>query len=408
MRKVENHPNKTSLPAGFDDGELSVLPSQLNWLNKLRGSGEDPRIVVHEYLLYSDAHIIGEFRSSTGPYSFLNTVPLPSTVGTINAPIVLRAEMPGTMSIPDMSQTNESLYHGGELVDEIVALASLALGIRLSCGGLSRQFTMDGDPYGSPCDWARESRPTLRFRENAPLIPSVVGSHSLDKLDQLETIPSIEPARFVSLVRACKSYQEALWVSESEPNLAWLLLVSALETAANDTSCADVSPSELLKTAKPDLAQYLVEAGGPEHLEVVGNSIAHTLRATKKFIDFVVQFAPSAPAIRPVGRSLRLKWTRSNLKNVLGKVYEYRSRALHAGVPFPEPMFRPPFQARSDQPGSEVPFVGLGSYSSGGTWIPKDVPINLHSFHYITRRVLLKWWENELVQSRRSGNSGCQ
>lgn len=30
----------------------------------------------------------------------------------------------------------------------------------------------------------------------------------------------------------------------------------------------------------------------------------------------------------------------------------------------------------------------------------KDVPINLHSFHYITRQVLLKWWKNELVGSR--------
>ena len=49
--------------------------------------------------------------------------------------------------------------------------------------------------------------------------------------------------------------------------------------------------------------------------------------------------------------------------------------------------------------GSEIPEVGLGTYSTGGTWVRADVPINLHSFHYITRQVLLNWWESELVQA---------
>ena len=79
-------------------------------------------------------------------------------------PMVLRAEIPRTQSIPDMSKTDESLYHGGELVDEVVALASLALGTRPVAGGVSRQFGMDNDPYGRPCEWAREPEPILRFR----------------------------------------------------------------------------------------------------------------------------------------------------------------------------------------------------------------------------------------------------
>ena len=280
------------------------------------------------------------------------------------------------------------------------ALASLTLGIRLLTGGVSRVFGMDGDPYGRPCEWAREPKPTLRFRINAPILPSVGGSHSLAHLGRLETIPRIEPTRYVSLIRACKSYQEALWVSESEPNLAWLLFVSALETAANDIYGTESSSSERLRTAKPELATHLEEIGGPEHLQFVADKIAHTLSATKKFIDFVMEFAPDAPAQRPEGSSLRLEWTSSNLKKVLRKVYHYRSRALHAGVPFPEPMFRAPFRTKPDEPGSEVPFVGLGSYSSGATWIPEDVPINLHSFHYMARHVLLNWWDKNLVQAQ--------
>ena len=379
--------------------EGTVLLSQLNWLEMIRNPDENPGTVMREYILYSDAHITGDLRTLDGPYAFLNTIPIPSTAGTISAPIVLRAQIPVTRSIPDMSQTDESLYHGGELVDEIAALASLSLGIRLLNGGISREFgTIDNDPYGRPCEWGRVPKPILRFRSSVPVLPSVGGSRSLEDLKRLGTIPKIEPKRYVSLIRACRSYQEALWIAESEPNLAWLLLVSAIETAANDVNSAASSPVERLKTAKPDLAARLEEIGGREHLQFVADQIADTLRATKKFIDFLIRFLPDPPAERPQGCSLQLDWTEANLKKVLLQVYDYRSRALHAGIPFPEPMLRPPFGMRPGELGSEVPLVALGTYSTGGTWIPKDVPINLHSFHYITRHVLLKWWENELVQ----------
>lgn len=376
-----------------------MLPSQRNWLMKKSGGRQSSSSIIYEYPLYSDAHITGEFRSTEGPYTFLNTVPIPTFDGAITAPIVLRSEVYLHTSIPDMSRTDESLYHGGELVDEIVALASLSLGIRLLSGGISREFGLNEDPYGRPCEWAREPKPAFRFGRNQPVLPSVGTSHSLKDLQRLESVPQIEAARYVSLVRACKSYQEGLWISESDPNLAWLLFVSALETAANDAFDTKSTSTERLSIAKPELAKRLEELGGREHLKMVADEIAHTLQSTKKFIDFAMKFAPRVPKDRPKGKWLRLNWSKSNLKSVLRKVYHYRSRALHTGVPFPAPMLRPPFAMQAEGPGSEIPFVGLGSYSSGGTWIPADVPINLHAFHYITRHVLLNWWERELVQA---------
>ena len=257
---------------------------------------------------------------------------------------------------------------------------------------------MDDDPYGRPCEWGRAPRPLLQFRNNQPILPAVAGSRSLELLERLETIPRIKPTRYVSLIRACRSYQEALWIAESEPNLAWLLFVSAIETAANDIYRTESSASERLKNAKPDLAAHLEEVGGPEHLQKVADEIAPTLGATKKFIDFAMRFLPEPPPERPEMSSMRLEWTEANFKKVLRSVYHYRSRALHAGIPFPEPMLGPPFFVKPGEPVPEVPFVGLGAYSIGGTWIPKDVPINLHSFHYITRHVLLNWWDKALVQ----------
>ena len=305
-------------------------------------------------------------------------------------------------SRPDMTKTDESVYHGGDLVDEIVALASLSLGIRLLNGGTSREFRTDDDPYGRPREWARIPAPMFRFRGNMPILPAVGGSHSMEALERLETIPRIEPRRYVSLVRACKAYQEALWICESEPNLAWLLFVSALETAANDVYRAAAPSSERLRTTKPELAKYLKEIGGREHLARVADEIADTLKSTKKFMDFGMKFTPKVPnpKERPMARSLRLDWRKPNLKKVLRKIYQYRSRALHEGVPFPDPMLGPPFRMKANEQGSEVPLPGSASYSKGGTWVQQDVPVNLNTFHYITRNALLNWWDNELVKTQ--------
>ena len=377
-----------------------VLPSQRNWLMKIRGAMQSSSSIIHEYRIYSDAQITGEYLKTKGPYTFLNTVPMPDCDEAIRASVVLRAEMHLRGTMQDMWQKDDSLYHGGYLADEIVALASLALGVRLMNGGLSREFGVDGDPYGRPCEWARERRPAYRIGRVQPVLPSVCTSQSMGDLRRLESIPRIEPGRFLSLVKACRLYLEGLWISDTDPNLAWLLFVSALETAASDVFVAKSDSTEQLRTAKPEMAGQLEEIGGVELLELVANAFAHTLKSTKKFVDFAMKFMPEAPDERPKGEVLRLDWSAANLKKVLLKVYGYRSRALHAGVPFPAPMFEPPFVAQANEPGSEVPFIGLGRYSSIGTWMPEAVPINLHAFHYIVRNALLNWWERELGQAQ--------
>ena len=40
----------------------------------------------------------------------------------------------------------------------------------------------------------------------------------------------------------------------------------------------------------------------------------------------------------------------------------------------------------------------------GGVWVPKDLPINLNTFHYVARNSLLKWWDCELVPVRKLAN----
>ncbi len=398
QKKMAELSQSDDIQSSPDANTGTELLSQLNWFNWRNVSDPHDALVV-EYSLYSDAHITGEFREGLGPYSFLNTVPFPDGPGIVNVPIILRAaiHLPDYYS-PDMSKTDESLYHGGGWEDEIAALMSVALGVRIHAGGISRRFEPSGDPYGRPREWQYEPKPIVRVRSNQLILPAVVGTHSMDELKILESIPRIDPKQYVNLIRACRSYQNALWIAESEPNLAWLMFVSALETAANDFYETDTSPDERLRASKPELATYLEEHGGAEHVRKVAELIASSLGATKKFRDFTMHFMPDAPAQRPEHETLQVKWSNSGLKRVLNKIYTYRSRYLHGGIPFPAPMLLFPDPVDNESPPPEVPF-GLASSSQGGTWLNKDVPINLHCFHYITRGVLLNWWRDTLAQS---------
>ena len=387
------HPSSADSRSSSDANVQATLSSQLNWIN-WPGESDANAVTVVEYLLYSDAHVTGQFTDGLGPYSFLNTVPFPSSPGVVNAPIILRAAIRLPRHLPDMSKTDESLYHGGTFVDELAALTSVALGVRIRAGDQSRRFEPGQDPFGQPCEWRDKPIPSVGVQHNHLILPSVVGTQPMSKLEILKSIPRIKPARYVNLIRACQSYQDALWISESEPNLAWLMFVSALEMAANDVYETEASPDERLRVSEPDLTKLLKKHGGDELIHQVAKLIAHKLGATRKFIDFTIRFMPDEPAQRPEHDSLQVKWSDSGLKKVLHKVYGYRSRSLHGGIPFPAPMLRSLFYDSSDSPASEVPRIGLATYSRGGTWMPKDIPINLHCFHYITRGALLNWWKD--------------
>src|SRR5262249_19987300 len=153
---------------------------------------------------------------------------------------------------PDMAKKSDELYHGGTFIDEIAAIASLCLGARIRAGGESRSFDSDDDPLGRPKALHDTSIPVVSVRQGRVCLPSVLGTHSLDELKRLSSIPFVSPAGYVGLVRACRFYQDALWVAESEPNLAWLMLVSALETAANEFIASASSPERRLRESKAE------------------------------------------------------------------------------------------------------------------------------------------------------------
>jgi hypothetical protein len=172
------------------------------------------------------------------------------------------------------------------------------------------------------------------------------------------------------------------------------MLVSALEIGANDVVQSEASAVQRLLDWKPELGTLLEGVGGNGHLKEVAEMIVHCFGATKKFLDFTLRHMPSEREGRPTEAWRRVDWSQPGMKKVLQKVYEYRSNALHGGIPFPAPMLEPPFHLDSTSGPSEVPLTGLSTHALGGTWFPKDCPINLHCFHYVARGSLLTWWRN--------------
>lgn len=368
-----------------------------NWKAAL---SDNPLQDGYEVPLFTDAHVTGEILEGFGPYQFLNPLARPRSASSITPGVILRVESYPEISSPssvEMGRTNDTRYHGGLLHDEIAALSSLILGVKFKSGGITREFCPDGDPRGIPIHFLMDRDPILLCSEGKLIIPEARNQICLNDLDRLLTYPTLTPEDAIILVRASRIYQDALWIAESEPELAWIMFVSAIETAADHWRKAQATPVEnieKLHTSLPGLESLLNEQGVPDLVEKVAEFLAQYTGATRKFIGFVLEFLPPEPMNRP--QTGKHPWEGKEMKKMLGRVYDYRSKALHGSGKFPAPMCMPPFNDGSGY--DEVP-LGLSTSAQGGFWLKEDAPILLHTFEYIVRGVLLNWWESLIPEA---------
>lgn len=368
-----------------------------NWKAALSDEGSHDG---YEVPLFTDAHVTGEILEGFGPYQLLNPIAISRSAGSVTPGVILRVENYLEISSPssvEMDRTNDTRYHGGLLHDEIAALSSLILGVKFKSGGITREFCPDCDPRGMPVHFLMDRDPILLCSEGKLIIPKARNQICLNDLDQLLTYPNLTPEDAIILVRASRIYQDALWIAESEPELAWIMFVSAIETAANHWRKAQATPVEnveKLHTSLPGLESLLNEQGVPDLAEKVAEFLAQYTGATRKFVGFVLEFLPPEPRNRP--RTGKHPWEKEKMRKTLGQVYDYRSKALHGSGKFPAPMCMPPFNDGSGY--DEVP-LGLATSAQGGVWVKKDSPILLHTFEYIVRGVLLNWWASLIPEA---------
>lgn len=287
--------------------------------------------------------------------------------------------------MPDLSRGDDSRWHAGSLDDEMAALLSLALGVRMRSGGFTREFT-EQDPLGTPRQYAHKA-PYLPPAASRPILASVADTHRIDSsVSLLSAYPAMAPDAAVILVRAARSYQEGIWVAEEDPEYAWLKLVSAVEAAADYWWQRDSDPVELLEAWDSELKDRLEAAGGTGLVSDVAVRLVPLTQATRKFLSFLEEYMPGPPAKRP--STGQIEW--STIPKELRLVYKYRSDSLHGGKPFPGPLLSPPVHPAEVE---ERP-LGLSSAVGDAVWMANDLPMHLHVFEHIVRGALHRWWED--------------
>lgn len=370
--------------------ETEAPVSYANWKACERGA---PSKGALEVLLYSDAWFVGEI-TKFGPYRVFNLV---RVVEDSRVPaLCLRMEVHqqlGNRRAPTNDagkhQTDASRFTGTSLPDEIAALLSLIHGARIAAGGDVRQFDVGGDPRGKPgVDRYRPPAIVLPDRTGGACIPAAMEKKTLSA-ELLHKFPLLDPVNAVALVRAARSYRDALWIAESDPALAWLLMVSALETAAVRVVMDAESPEVVLREVAAPLVTALEEASAELPAKIAPH-LAPLFKPTTRFIKFVALFMPDPPPVRPM-EFARFKWSRTRLREAMSDIYNLRSRALHDSIPFPPPICHPVRQLGDGY--EELP-IGLAAGDASNWWAGHDLPMHLHLFEYITRSVLLKWWRS--------------
>ncbi|EGR2205724.1 TPA: hypothetical protein NKX25_002856 [Vibrio parahaemolyticus] len=348
----------------------------------------EPCMYISEFPMYSDITVFGELLEGMGPLSFHNSLPIKQeSSGEVVIPVVVRISNYLKPLSTDFSKSSYNHYHGGWLPDEIAALMSLALGARFYAGDSIREFdACTSDPLGKPRFRNLVHPPLSNIPMQRVVLPEVRQRKDLREVQFFESFGKLSPDVAEKVVKCCRQYQNALWVSETNPELCWLMLISAIEIAANEWAKNEQSELYNLANSYPEFFEQLLQNGDEDLLKSAADTFSPITKATSKFIKFCKHFSPETLTQKD---SRGFKYSSTKLTNALRTIYNHRSQALHAGVPFPAPMCEPPEEYEQGIY-QQVPNQ-LGVYMRGATWVGADIPMTLHLFHFLAREILVKW-----------------
>jgi hypothetical protein len=370
-------------------GVLVGQPARTKSESTQIGSVSPIRPLWEEYALYSDADVSGEVEF--GPYALLMTLARSGRVGRALQTLVFRQRDHLIDGSPGHIRRELDLggWTGGDIGDQAAALLSLALGRRIRSGGVVRQGFEPGDPLGRPFA-PRHRAPMLTEPVRAPMLPGIAEPAMVQEAGpRLERYGKLTGPDAIALTRAAGQYADALWWADADPRISWIKLVGAVEVAANrwDSAQNADDPVALLKRHRGQLYGKLKKID-MRAVDVVAQSLAGLLNAEHKFLAFTLRHAPGPPDRRPVGAALV---DFGNLEPALGQIYNWRSRDLHDGIPFPAPLCEPPM-GHEDPPYERFPALGISG--GGGYWPADELPMYLHTFAYIVAGALRNWWDH--------------
>ena len=369
--------------------------------------------IANEYILYSDTHITGELSNEKvmGPYKLINLIPTPTNTTCLKPSIVFRTDyyISNSKQLDFLNElfkenrTTNEFYHGGYIQDEMAALLSLFLGVRIKAGGISRYFSPDIDSRGKPRGPKLNREPILFPPSNQSfIIPGAFGTHSLNRAEKcFADFFELQELDASAIIQSARYYQEALWVAESSPQLSWLYFTSAVEKASSHWNQGKCSSFEAFKELNETFYNSIKSKCNSEVLTLIAKEFGKLYKKQVKFTKFLITFFPKIlEKSNETSQYPYFAWNEANIRKAFKIIYDHRSSALHNCIPFPLPMCEPPHEIiNNDIKYSEIPpGLAMGTYDS--VWKLEDTPMLLHTFEYIVHNAILNWLELVLVTKK--------
>lgn len=338
---------------------------------------------------YTDRFDISVDRSE-GPYTIVSTVEdteaWDRVYGSARLGLIVRIEQHLPRSSEyyvDLTwdQNERDVSHGGDAGQELAALISLLLGIRLRAAGISRSFDFGSDNlFGDLHDPG--AAPYIPPATSPPMLPYLAHAGravEVERLSLLGSYAKLSMRQSRALVRAARSYQEAVWIANTDPRQAWLRLVTAAEAIAQFIQ--DDPPLARLRRLHPDIADWVASINDQTLASHVTELLVDHQKVSAKFLKFFDEFKPPPPKRRPM-QGDRMKWT--GLPHYLKAVYAARSKDLHVGTPIPQAMCRPPLVSERARIASEVIWRA--------STLECPLTMSLQMFEYLVRGSVINWW----------------
>ena len=293
-----------------------------------------------EYEVTTDS---AAFRSyATGDYLF-STWERPERKPGIYRKLLLRILAKTVVSAAEVGAaepTRKGFYHGGGIAEELIALAALFLRARFKLGPVLRI-------HDAPIYISREEKILDRdiIRDSVPL----------DELgDWFKLAQGLKDEWHLDFITAARFYQRGLLFIDTNPEIAYLDLISAIETLSGSNGFGKRRKRGLVKAR---FVKFIIN------------------NTTDDFWD-PKRIDTHLPPVLYVEKN--------DLKEYLKRVYRIRSDYLHDGIPFPPFIYEPPYK------NAELP-LGDKTWTTEKLWTKADFIPLPHFFERLVRHVLINF-----------------
>ena len=244
-----------------------------------------------------------------------------------------------------------------EFGSDITSLLSLFFRKKFSFVGLSRLDDIRYNPYKKRKYIVDPALTNIGSKKTDNLS---VDYSSPIKINEFKTffdkvIEYHSKAKFEIFLQSVRRYNYSLQIIDTEPELAFISLISAIEVLSNrqkiKLSFSDLGSSwqNIGKLIDKNIDDEAVRN------DVKNNIIRNQHSIHKEFKHFVLKYLPEEFLEQSDSEIVNLKADKNDIEKYLKAIYDQRSKTLHKGIPFPHtswnlhekcdiPQFRPGFE----------------------------------------------------------------